>query len=220
MRLTPRDQAIVTTIGYLHQVTSSQIRRLFFADGSPASQGVRQRRTMARLTKWGAVRRIDRAMGGGLGGSGEYTYLPSSSRARTPDMHTLDITEMFVRLNEAQAEKRIELLGFDPEPYCHVQVGHLEIKPDAYIRVRVGERIRRCWLEMDRGTEYRPQLNAKMRSYCKAYSKWPDTTFPQVIYIVPDDLRRRFVESVVKYQEIPKLFLVSNFDQALSQIGE
>ena len=56
---------------------------------------------MTRLHNWGQLSRIPRPVGGWSGGSEGYTYIPAGSRARVPNPHTLDITELFVKLTEA-----------------------------------------------------------------------------------------------------------------------
>lgn len=149
-----------------------------------------------------------------MAGSEGYIYLPAGSRTRTPDPHTLDITELYVRLVESEGE----LLAFDPEPYCHVQVGHIEVKPDGYIRLRTSEGTFRYFIEVDRGTEWRPQLHAKMRRYVQAYNHWSEPSFPLCLFVVPDEMRRRLVETVVKRQETPGLFEVIEMDQAVKRL--
>jgi len=208
-RLSPRDLSVIQTVTLFRQATSSQLRRLHFAEGSEASQGVKQRRTLARLVKWGELARIERAMGGYAGGSSDYIYVPALSRARTPDPHTLDLTELYVGLEEGQRAGRLKLLAFDPEPYCHTQLGHLELKPDAYVRLHTDQGTYRYWIELDRGTEWRPALSAKCRRYVQAYHHWAEDTFPLVLWITPDDMRARLVEGVIKRQEIRELFNVT-----------
>lgn len=203
-RLSPRDLSVIHTIQLFRQVTSTQILRLHFNDNSEASRRVRLSRTMRRLVKWGHVGRMERSIGGWSGGSADYIYKPATSVARIPDPHTLDITETYVSLRESG-----QLLTFDPEPYCHVQQGRLELKPDAYIRLQTPSGRYRYWLELDRGTEWRPALSAKMRRYVQAYHHWTEDTFPQVVFIAPDEMRARLIEGVAKRQEASDIFKVS-----------
>lgn len=207
--LSPRDSAVVSTVRLFRQASASQLRRLHFAEGSLASQGVKQRRSLHRLVKRGHLNRIDRPVGGWGGGSADFIYLPAGSRTRIPDPHTLDITELYVRLVESGT-----LLLFEPEPYCHRTIGHLELKPDGFVDLRADGKRRHFWVELDRGTEYRQHLHQKMRRYVQAYNHWPEPTYPQVLFIVPDDLRKRLVESVVKRQE-HALFSVVEFEKAI-----
>ena len=131
------------------------------------------------LSNWGEVRQLEWLIGGGVGGSGPYVYTLPGTRNRYADPHTLDIAELYVRLIEANRQAEIELLRYDPEPYSHVQAGHLDLRPDAHIRVRKPDGVDQYFVEIDRVTEWRAQLTSKMRRYALAYEDWnPDGTFP------------------------------------------
>lgn len=203
-RLSDRDQAIVTTVERFRQVSSAHVLRLHFADNSPKSRKARMTRTMNRLYRWGQLSRIPRAVGGWSGGSEGYIYTPTTSRARIPDPHTLDITETYVRLEESPTE----LLAFDPEPYCHRYVGHVELKPDGFVDIRNAAGRYRFFIEVDRGSEWRHQLGTKLRRYCQAYKQWDEPTFPLVVWIVQDEVRARLLQSVIRRAEYPELFTV------------
>lgn len=220
-RLSPKDQSIIRLVNRYRQVTSGQLLRLYFNDNSPKSRRVRMCRTMKRLTKWGEVQRLTRPIGGFQGGSGGFVYVPAGSRTRIPDPHTLDITEIYCQLVQVEYKLETKLLAFDPEPYSYVELGHLELKPDAYVETRNPKGQLRCWLEVDLGTEYRAQLNAKMRRYVNGYRKWSDKTYPLILFVVPDQDRLRFIERIIKDQEMPGLFDVVLFQNAVSYlIGE
>ncbi len=233
-RLSPRDSAIVQTVQRYRLVSARQVERLFFADGSERSRGIRKRRTMARLVKWGEVKRLERPVGGWSGGSEGFIYQPTGSKLRIADPHTLDIAELFVRLVEAERKtsrgevpgevlhphNSIKLLAFDPEPFCHVQLGQLELKPDAFVRLKTPDGTSRFFVEVDRGTEWRTQLGQKMRRYFQAYINWPEDTFPKCVWLVPDEQRKRLMESVVRRQEVPALFDVQLFEDAMKALTE
>lgn len=170
---------------------------------------MRARRALRRLHKWGVVSRIARPVGGYGGGSGEHIYLPTTSRTRTPDAHTLDISELYVRLRELRPG-----IVFDPEQWAYVQVGKQELKPDAYVDTTDY----RFFVEVDRGSEWRPQLNQKMQRYTRAFNTWPDEVFPQVLWIVPDEDRARLMRGVIKRQEVPELFACVVFQEAIDAI--
>jgi hypothetical protein len=214
-RLTDRDTEIVTAVRRHVQISSSQILRLYFADGSPASRGIRMRRSMARLAKWGEVQRLQRAIGGMFAGSSSTIYVPPGSRARSADAHKLDLTELYVRLIEAErASPGYQLVAFDPEPYSHVYIGNLIIKPDAHVHTETGGTGRLWFIEVDRGTEWRTQLAEKMRRFCQGYDRWPKRTFPRVLFIVPDEQRARLVREVAGRQKHP-LFTVCLYEEAV-----
>ncbi len=212
--LSTRDSLLVSTLTLFRQASASQLTRLHFADGSPASQGVRQRRACRRLVKWGAIGALPRPIGGGYGGSSQTIFIPAGSKTRQADMHTLNITELYVSLVESQAQ----LLAFDTEPYCHVQVGQIELKPDAFVDVRVGNKRTQYHIEVDLSSEFRPQLKAKMSAYNRAAHYWQEGNPPLVMFIVPDDVRKRFVESVVKKMNFPEQFRVVTFAQSIAEI--
>jgi hypothetical protein len=101
-----------------------------------------------------------------------------------------------------------------------VQLGTLELKPDATVHSRTASGEYLWFIEVDRGTEWRAALGRKMRAYVSAYERWPHRTFPRVLFTVPDAERKRFVESVAARQDEPALFTVCLFDEAISQLTE
>lgn len=217
-RLSGRSAAVTTFVHRFRFVSASQVKRLFFNDNSPRSREVRLSKTMRRLVAWGLVARIPRAIGGFHGGSTGYIYTTPGSRSRQPDLHALDITELYVELVERERAGELKLVAFDPEPYSHTYMGHLELKPDAYVELGVGDKHREVWLEVDRSSEWRTQLARKMRRYVVAYNQWKLPKFPGVLWVVPDEQRKRLVESVAKRTGIPALFRVVTFDQAIDTL--
>jgi hypothetical protein len=109
---------------------------------------------------------------------------------------------------------------FDREPYSHVQVGRVVLKPDAYIEIEG----RRAYLECDRGTERKPQLAKQMRQYVRVFlHEWDGDKFgdfPQVLFTVPDSDRKRIVQSVIYSQEVQDLFHVVLFSEAVEAMGK
>jgi hypothetical protein len=214
-----RDRAIVETVERFWQATAAQLRRLHFADGSEASRATRQRRALARLVRDERLRRLPRPVGGGDGGSGGYVYLSPNSRARAEVAHTLDVTELYVRLVEAERAGRLAILDVAPEPYCHVHLDDAVLKPDCSVRVRATSGTFRYFIEMDRGTEWRPQLRAKIRGYERGYEHWPEATFPKIVFVVHDDLRRAFIAAMIGRTTHPGLFDVVLFDAAIAALA-
>jgi hypothetical protein len=211
---------VLSSLIRFRQMTSSQVRRLHFAEGTERGRIVRTQRCLARLVKLEhlvTLKHLDRqtrAYGGNGGGSGEYVYQLPSSKTRAPDMHTLDIAELHVCLIESGAK----VLAFDPEPYSYVQVGRVELKPDAYLRIQTATGAYQYFLEVDRGTEYRSQLSAKMQRYVQAFHQWDEDTFPQVVWIVPDSERLDFVQSVIRRQKEADLFVCYRFSEAVEHL--
>lgn len=215
LRLSSRDQAVVRDVTRFRQLSSHQILRLHFADNSERSRHIRCNRTLRRLVSWGVLRRIERAIGGAEGGSSGYFYVTPTSKARLPNPHTYDIAELYCRLVESSGE---DLIAFDPEPMSHVSVGHVELKPDAFLDIRTSRGRLRAFIEVDLSSEWKTQLSKKMRGYVLAYEKWRDSTFPLVVFVVPDQERQRLIEGVVKRQETPGLFAVVLFEDAVSYL--
>jgi hypothetical protein len=215
-----RDLLIVRSVERFDQVSSLQLQRLFFANVEPEWRGRSCSRALARLVEWETIGCIERALGGGGGGSTGYIYIPKTSKAVSPNPHTLAIAEIHVRLIEEQRKGRCEVLAFEPERFAHDRIGGIDLKPDAWLRVRpTGQRRLRWFLEIDLGKEWKGRLNQKMRAYVAAYQRWPDQAtlwkFPRVLFIVPDHQRVRYVEEVVQRQERPNLFKVCRFEEAI-----
>lgn len=202
--------AITTHVNRFRQLTTSQVRRLLYTHGSPRGRVVRSSRHLKRLTTLGLLRRVR----GVYAGTEEYVYMPPDSKARTANMHTLDISEIYTKLSESMHDSSKSML-FDPEPWCHVQVGHMTLKPDAY--VDLGRM--RYFLELDRGTEFRSALAQKMRRYYAAYERWEEPTFPLVVWIVHDADRQRFINGIIKSQSEPRLFVCYLFNEAVERLS-
>jgi hypothetical protein len=139
--------------------------------------------------------------------------MPAGSTTRGAVNHTLDISELYVRLVE-----RMGPVAFDREPWCHIQVGHMVLKPDAAIDFGNG---RTCVIEVDRGPERRPQLVEKLNRYVKALDEWDEErlgAFPQVIWTVQDRDRLRLLNQLVRRTRVPELFAVILFDEAVERL--
>ena len=80
---------------------------------------------------------------------------------------------------------------------------------------------RRDWyIEIDRGSEYKPQLKEKARAYTKAAKKAGGA--PRVLYVVTFAPRNRiaervmFIASVIREAEFPEAFEVCRLDEVLN----
>jgi len=108
-------------------------------------------------------------------------------------------------------------MTFYPEPWSHTRVGSIQLKPDAYIEVGGAA----YFLELDRGSEWESQLTAKMRRYVQAIDSghWPeDRAFPKVIWTVPTQARKRYVDDIVHKLGEHELFGVVLFDEAAERL--
>ena len=212
MILSARDHAVVETVNRFRQVSSRQIERLHFSepDTSPRSRGIRTRRTLARLTKGGYIGRLERSTGGASGGSEGYVYVPRGARVRDLDRHALDVTEIYVRLVESGAM----IKDFT------IEDNETGLKPDAYAWIDDCD----YFIEVDRATEWKPQLKRQIGAYSKAYLK-ATGSFPKVVWVVtfaPKNKvseRIEFIGSITRAQPVPELFDVISMQEVVKTCG-
>jgi hypothetical protein len=204
-------QLAVTRLIYRHgQITAGQLRRAVYAGtgtGSAEGISVRSCRHLKALSERGVIRRLDYKLSGHQRGSGEYVYAPPDSKARIPNLHTLDVAELRVRLHEAGAPA----LAFTPEPWCHDTWGGVKLKPDAYVAVGRW----RYFAEVDRGTEYASALSGQMNDYVRAFRGMDGGAFPQVLFLAHDVDRVRFIQREIDKKRVPGLIKVKLFSEAV-----
>lgn len=211
--LSPTQQRVLAAVRTHTQLTTSQVRRLLYV-GTVDGTRIRSQRHLKRLYELGLIRRVWSVYDIR---PAEYLYMPAGSTTRGAVQHTLDISELYVRLCE-----RAGAVAFDREPWCHKRVGGVNLKPDAYLTFGVG---RDCFIEVDRGPERKPQLTAKLGNYVRAFQGYDEELdgeefphFPQVIWTVQDAERRRVLRQLIKQTRLPGLFSVLLFDEAVDQI--
>jgi hypothetical protein len=140
-------------------------------------------------------------------------------QAEVPDFHTLDISELYVRVIVSRHSARNAEFVFDREPWCHIKIGHVEVKPDAFLKFNKQEQY---FIEVDRASGDRTKLAKKLRQYVNLYEAWDvdvdGETFPQVFCSVPNDDRRRVIHSVIKHQRYPSLFRVALFNEIVERL--
>lgn len=210
--LSPQQVRVLSAVTKHTQLTSSQIKRLLYR-GTAQGTRIRSQRHLKRLSDLGLLRRVWTVYGNR---PAEHLYMPVGTTTRGSVAHTLDISELYVQLTEKLDTEFV----YDREPWCHVPVGRITLKPDAFLDL--GED-RKCFVEVDRGTEGRAQLSKQMRAYVRAFEhEWDTETdgdhFPQVIWTVPDNDRRRLLLGVVRMQSSPEIFRVVLFDEAADRI--
>ena len=180
--LSDRERVVLGSLRRLRVATSGQLERLHFADVT-ARQA---RAVLASLVERRLIARLPRAVGGVRAGSAGYVYVldvagqrlsPASGRriqrpwpVGTPFLaHSLAVTELYVRLIEAERHGRAELrLGeFRTEPACWRSfaapgAGRVTLKPDAEVTLGLGRFEDRWFIEVDRATESRSTLDRKL----------------------------------------------------------
>jgi hypothetical protein len=194
----PRYEAVVKSVTFFRQLTTSQIRRVHFMTGTEISRIKSSQRTLRRLVELGELARIPRPFGGYNAGSGEFIYhlppKPNEKGRQSPALHTWYVAELWVRL--------VELLGgpdkvdFWPEKRAYTRVGHILLKPDAY--VKIGEDA--YFIEMDLQNESEADLTVKLNRYVQAVKSgyWPkDQLFPPVLWVVERPAHKRYIQQLI-----------------------
>lgn len=251
-RLSDRDRRILTTVAELKLMRSDQIERLFFHEQTSAESGARHcRRTLTQLCELGVLARLERRIGGVRAGSSGHIYTlapagrrllahwnseerPSNRGVHEPGLpfveHTLQITELHVRLHEAHRHGVVELLGFEGEPaawrsYTSATGAAVTVKPDAYIRLGLDEWEERCFVEVDLATEGRGALARKMRAYADYYKtgreQADDGVFPRVVWLTTTAARARLIQTTAdKHAPVTGLFTVALLEDSIATISD
>ncbi len=215
---------------------------------SSATPARRVRRLLARLVQQRVLERLERRRGGVGGGSSAWVYalgpagrrlvaywagegLPRSRSAYEPGAtwtaHALAVSELYVRLRAAERARRMELLDFDAEPACwrpYTRLGGAAgvLKPDAFVRLGVGDYEDHLLVEVDLGTEHRGQLTRQHRAYSEYFRAGVEQAkagvFPGVLWLVPDERRVALLTDIQRGLpvRIRRLFTVAASEQALA----
>jgi hypothetical protein len=243
-----RDRQVVETVARLSLVSGGQLSDLFFYSISNISTRTRRaRRVLARLVEQRVLDRLERRQGGAGGGSDSWVYalgpagrrmvaywagegLPRSRSAHEPGAawtaHTLAVTDLYVRLREAERAGRVELLAFDAEPACwrgYTRLGGAVgvLKPDAYVRLGIGEFEDSFFVEVDLGSERRGQLTRQHRAYQEFFRSGVEQAntgvFPLVLWLVPDARRAALLKDIHRGlpEQARRLFTVVTSERAL-----
>lgn len=248
------EREIVETVARLTLVSGRQLAHLFIdfyisgsSAASPSTHARRARRVLARLVEQRVLDRLERRQGGIGGGSSAWVYalgpagrrivaywagegLPRSRSAHEPGRawtaHTLAVSDLYVRLRQAERSGRVELLAFDTEPACwrrYTRLGGAAgvLKPDAYIRLGVGEFEDSFFAEVDLGSERRGQLIRKHHVYGEYFRAGEEQAktgvFPGVLWIVPDAQRMALFTDIHRGlpEQARRLFTVATGAQAI-----
>jgi hypothetical protein len=244
-QLSERDEAIVATLDRVRIATGAQLRRLHLAEGNANSTTRRMQHVLSRLVGLRALARLDRQVGGVRAGSSGFVYAldvagqrlasacgPAGGRRLrrpwTPSpafvAHQLQVTELYVRLIEAERQGALELLAFDAEPLCWrtftgLGGGRVVLKPDAFLRIGLGEFEDSYFVELDRATQSGPAITRKLALYRRYFqtgreqARWE--VFPKVLLLAPHAARAAALASLVTQSRTPELFAATRFDHAL-----
>lgn len=249
--LGPRDLAILASLEAYRLLSSPQIRRLHF-DPTHTTQAASTRsthRVLARLEADRLVSRLEQRVGGHGGGSSSLIWQlgptgatilrqragrPRRNRFVEPSAmftrHTLSVAEVAVSVIEATRVGAAELVRLDTEPRCWrrylTTTGVAQwLKPDLHVITAGGDFEDHAFVEVDLGTEHRPQLLAKARAFqrYRATQAYQDRhgVFPLVIWAVPDTARQQFLQAAFAADTAldPGLFRVVTDPGTLAALG-
>ena len=208
-----RDQHILADLGRVRLLTGHHLERLFYStlNGSN-TKGSARRRSLNRLQHLHLVTTLDRRVGGERAGSAGLIYVLDTLGRRLVDergtggtrqrrpwpigqlfvAHTLAISELYVRLREAERADHLQLLTFEAEPDAWHPTSLGMVKPDAHAVVATGRYEDHFWLEVDRGTESLPTLRRKLLAYVDvalAGDRGPAGVLPRVLVTVESERR-------------------------------
>lgn len=212
MRLTARDVAIIESVNRFGQLSSGHVWRFHFDNTNRNSLD----RVLRRLTALKLLARIERRMvGGDRGGSGQYVYQLGAMghdylgkrgkfapAHRTVKRHILEIADAFADFRDAERAGDVKILSYLTEPDSHMEIVGVTVRPDLFIEVELigrGEGVS-LWLEIDRGFEGPGVIAAKVSGYVQIMANATSgdiETVPAIVFVVPDALRQRTIQSVL-----------------------
>ncbi len=247
-----RERQIAETTGRLRLVAGKQLERLYFSEiGKAASRARAARRVLADLTERQVLFRLERSIGGVRAGSAGHVYglgpigkrLVSYwqgeglTRVRTPHepgvvfvRHTLAVAEQYMQLIETERAGRFELVAFESEPDCWRPLagayGRADtLKPDAFVRLGLGEFEECSFIEVDCGTTGRGALTRKCHRYVAYYQSGIEQAesgvFPRIVWLTTNQARVRLLVEVCASlaPEHWQLFSVGTADKAIGLLS-
>jgi hypothetical protein len=238
------DKAVLGSLEWVRLASGSQLLRLHFAERPSAER--QARRHLARLVELRLLARLTRRIGGVRAGSSGFVYALDVAGQRllaagsnnhrhpwTPGVpflaHALAVTEIYVKLIEAERRGLVEVLGFAAEPRCwrsFTGAGGVPatLKPDAFLRLGLGDYEDSWFIEVDRATEAPSTLARKLDLYRRYWQSGREQSrhgvFPRVLWIVPNEQRKGLVVELTATQpaEAWSLFQVVTDEQALAPL--
>ncbi|MCP3797956.1 replication-relaxation family protein [Allokutzneria sp. A3M-2-11 16] len=225
-KLSGRDLDVLRSLHKVRLLSLRQLQRLHVVDGALGARVRRAQQLLKRLHGLDLVVRLSRVIGGVRAGSAGFTYGlsglgqavlqvdgPLGRRRRRVwetkpyfQDHMLAVAEFYVQLVEHEREGCADLLQFDGEPACwrrhHGPGGEMSIlKPDAYVRLGIGDIERSAFVEVDLATESLPTIRRKCQCFIAYWRSGIEqrhrSVFPKVVWLVPDERRQENVASVV-----------------------
>lgn len=227
-RLSDRDLDMLRDLARLRLVTGKQLRRLHFAVGDLTTQARKARSAIGRLAELDLIVRLSRRVGGmragsegfviGLSGWGHAVLaLDSAAEPRRRrrvietkpayQSHVLAVSELYVQLVEASRLGLAELIDFTGEPEAWRRFGGIGgqavvLKPDAFVRLGIGEFEVLAFIEQDMDTESLPTIVRKCEVYIAHWRSGLEQrqlgAYPKVWWLVPSVRRHDAIRRVLK----------------------
>lgn len=241
-RLSTRDLEVLKTVGRFRAMSGEQLRTLFWPEGSPQTRARLARHGLARLTELEMLAPLARRVGGvrsgsagrcfavGLAGQWLLATEASTRRVRHPYTpgerflaHTLAVGQLYVEL----VESGVEVLAYDAEPDCWrpylaAYGARAVCKPDAYVKLGVGEYEYSWLVERDRATEALGTVERQARRHLDYHRSGVERrtrgVAPRVAWIVPDERRAEAVQTALDRlpAEAKKLFAIATSAEAIT----
>jgi len=245
-RLSARDLDVLAAVARFQVMSGEQLQRLFWPDGLPESRTRLARHGLARLSNLGVIAPLARRVGGVRAGSEGLTFAvglagqrllaseESTRRVRSPHTpgerylaHTLAVAQVYVELMETQRWGIADVLAFDPEPACwRAYVGPyaagLVLKPDAALKLGVGEYEVSWLLELDMATEALTTIERKARRHLEYHrsgeARRTHGVSPRVAWVVPDEQRAEAIQRALDRlpAEAQRLFALTTQAEAVA----
>jgi hypothetical protein len=242
------DLAVIQFLAEVRLATGHQLARRLWASTVPTDPQARAaRRCLARLERERIIQRLARRMGGVRGGSTSIVYaLGSAGRRRLTAegfeprrlsevgeryvAHALAVTELVVRLSEADRDGAMEVIEVQGEPGCWrgflAGIGtRLMLKPDLFLRIGVGALEDRWFVEVDLGSESAAAIARKAARYVHYLAEGSEQArhgvFPRVVFTAPNPQRlAQLRTSLGRVREAPQgLFTVWNFEETVARLA-
>jgi len=249
--LSERDREVLLALGKLRMLTGLQVQRLCVADGSPATRARRTRALLQRLADLKLVVRLGRSVGGVRAGSSGYVYGLSGNgqavlatsgpvggrRRRVWEVqpsfmdHLLAITDLYVSLIEADRDGSAELMTFEAEPACWRRFPGgsgepVTLKPDAFVRLGIGDVELSAFVEIDMGTESAPTIARKCGAYISYYRSGIEQNqhgvFPRVVWLANNPRSLGRISAVLHRlpREVQHLFAIAPTTAAVTALTD
>ncbi len=243
-RLSERDLQIMALVGRFRVLSGAQLQRLFWPEGSSQTRARLTRHGLARLSRLGVLAPLARTVGGvragsagrcyALGLAGQRLLGTGTRQPRNPYTpgerylaHALAVSELYVELVQAQRRGVAEIIAFDPEPVCWRPytgpwASRLVLKPDAYLKLGVGEYAHSWLIERDMATESLATIERKAQRHLDYYRSGQEQrtkrVAARVAWIAPDEQRARAIGAALERlpAEAAQLFAVGTAAEALS----